>query len=129
MRTISPHDQRGFNLIEVLVAMSLIALVCNSLIASFISQSKFNSLSQERTWAAQAAQMTLDDLRSDEVGSMPLSGHEIRTVAVGGKSYSARIDYCSVASFCTSKTIRHLRVRVTRHGSTLYDVETVYTQL
>lgn len=125
----SMFHQRGFNLIEVLVAMSLIALVCNSLVASFISQSKFNSLSQERTWAAQAAQMVLDDLRSDDVGSMPLSGFETRTKTVGGKVYQARVDFCSATTFCTSNTIRHLRVRVTRHGSTLYDVETVYTQL
>lgn len=122
-------SQAGFNLIEVLVAMALIALVCNSLVASFISQSKFNSLSQERTWAAQAAQMVLDDLRSDDIVTMTALGSEIRTITVGENQYRAQIEYCSEASFCTSSTIRHLRVRISRHGTTLYDVQTVYTQL
>jgi type II secretion system protein I len=129
MRLNNRTQQQGFNLIEVLVAMALIAVVSNSMVASFATQSRFNSNAEERTRASQVAQVVLDDLRSDDVTLMPTTGLQTRSVVLAGKSYSVRIDYCSSSEHCTSNTIRHLRVRVSRSGVSLYDVQTVYTQL
>lgn len=121
---------RGFGLIEVLVSVGLISIIATSVTAGFISQTRFDSLAQERGRATAAAQLVLDSYRLQDPTTLPSSGSATQSVTVAGKTFTVRTSFCATAALCSSSRIRHLKAVVTNSiGLTLYQVETVYAQL
>lgn len=122
------NNNKGFTLIEVLVALFIFALVCASTAPAFINHAKYNHNSQEKTAAINIAEKVLNKLRTKDITNLPSRGYELKTYIIDGKTYIAKIYYCNTLKYC-SKASRHLSVEISKDSKMLYSVETVYTQL
>ena len=121
--------QKGFTLIEVLVALSLFALVSAGMVPSFVLFLKYNRSAQIKTEAALAAQEILDEMRVEDPSDMPDSGSDpAQTVASGDHDFEVTVSYCENPAYCATDT-KHLSIDVAYQGTTIYEVETVYTDL
>ncbi|NLF25020.1 MAG: type II secretion system protein [Deltaproteobacteria bacterium] len=120
----------GFTLVEVLVALGVLALVTSAVAPSFLRFMHYNTRTEIKTEAIQAAQRVLDELRLSDPRTLPTSGSTpSETVMVGGRSYDVTVSYCENATYCPSENTRHLTVDVVYKGEQVYEVETVYTRL
>lgn len=123
-------NHRGFTLIEVMIAVAIFGLVIAGMAPAFAAHIRFNTESELRSNAIAAAQHTLDELRFEDVTSMPSSGSVGPTnVVVGDKTFQVVRTFCGTASYCTSNRIRHIRVEVSYRERVIYGIETVYTDL
>lgn len=121
--------ERGFTLVETLVAMGILSMVVVGVLASFMVQSASNTRSEQRTEAVAVAEQTLEFLRLDDPETMPDSGTTgPQLVNLNGREYEVYTSYCAQSGYC-SDTARHLVVQVFLNGREVYDVETIYTQL
>jgi prepilin-type N-terminal cleavage/methylation domain-containing protein len=123
-------SERGFTLIEVIVAIGLFGIVAMGLAGGFVSQMKTNNENAIRIQAISAAQQVLDSLRVEDPASFPPTGSDApRNITVSGRVFSVVVSYCSISSLCPATTTRHLRASVTYKGKKRYEVDTVFSQL
>ncbi len=123
------RDSSGMTLVEVLIALAILALVMMAMLPSFLSYFDANTRNEQRTGAVEAAQHVVETLRRDDPATLPTSGSSsIQVVTVGSRDYEVVTHYCRNASFCTSAS-RHLVIEVRLGGSEIYSVESVFTQL
>lgn len=123
------YQERGFTLVEVLVALMIFALVSALMAPSFIYHQTVNSNQEIRTGAMAAAQRTLDDLRTETISGLPSSGSVgPTTISVDGKNFAVTTTYCGDPSLCDTNT-RQLEVAVSFRNEVIYEVETVFTAL
>lgn len=120
---------RGLTLVEVLVALAILALI-GPVLAGFIGYLRINTRAEIRSQAVTLAQERLESLRLVNPQSLPTGGCQEETRSRGGRTYTVRTCYCENRSLCGAGA-RHLSVRVFLSGETtpVYQVETVYTQL
>ena len=122
-------NQRGFTILELLIALGIFSIVSSAMAPAFIGYLKFNTASEIRSEASSAAQQTLDELRVFDPATMPSSGSDpVLALTVGLRQYDVTVSYCVNATYCTAAS-RHIQVEVAYSGKTVYQVETVYTQL
>ena len=115
---------------EVLAALSIFGLLAAGMGPIFLQQLSHNRLAEVKTEAMGAAQIVLDRLRTQDPATLPATGAgSTQTVAVGTRDYLVTPSYCEDASFCTSSTVRHVRVRVQYKGQQVFVTQTVYAQL
>ena len=120
---------RGFTLLEVLVALSILGIVSAGLVPNFIRQLKFNTQSEVRAEAIEAAVRVLDLLRLADPTGLPSSGSSDQAiVSIGDRDFGVTTAYCPETTYCTSNT-RHLRVLVAYKNDQVYTVDTVFTKL
>jgi prepilin-type N-terminal cleavage/methylation domain-containing protein len=120
---------RGFTLAEALVAIALLAVTATAITTSLLVQTAANSRSENRLAAAKAAEQILETLRMNDPESMPSSGIVgPQLVTVNRRPFEAFISYCANPSLCSARA-RHISVELRLHGTRIYDVETVFTQL
>ena len=125
--TVGP---RGFTLGEALIALALVAMVAVAVMPVFVAHMDANTRDEIRTGAVGAAQQRLEALRLEAPASMPESGSTApQLVDVDGRTYEVVTHYCELDGYCEKNRSRHIRVEVRIHGKTIYDVETVYTEL
>ncbi|WP_299203951.1 type II secretion system protein [uncultured Amphritea sp.] len=70
--------QRGFSLLEVLVAMVIAALTLGVILNLFSGAAKSAAINSDYRNAVQVAESTLEQLASDPLRSNDLEGHESR---------------------------------------------------
>jgi type II secretion system protein I len=122
--------ERGFSLAEALIALGILAVVAVSILPAFMTHVRANSRNELRSSAISAAQERLENLRLQNPEGMPESGSSApQLVTVDGRQLEVITHYCERSEYCTDDRSRHIRVEVKVHGRTVYDVETVYTQL
>ena len=122
------RHQQGFSLMEVLVSLSVMAIVLANIIPTFAFQLKQNTKAEVRTAALQAGQRVIDELRFVSPAAMPSSGAgTAQTIAVDGRNFTVTPYYCLRSSYCTSSSARHITVRVVFQGTQVYETETVFT--
>jgi prepilin-type N-terminal cleavage/methylation domain-containing protein len=123
-------ENKGFTLIEVLVALVFFSIAMVGFQKSFIGIMKYNLNAEKETEAAAAAQTVLDELRTEDVKLMPSSGTASpEEIKVGKRFYEVVVKYCSDPSFCVGDNNRHLLVKVVHEGKEIYEVATVFTKL
>jgi len=122
------RKKKGFSLIEVIIAIAILAVALVAIVPVFTNYLQTNSSTEERTQAVALTQERMEELRLRDPMSLPTSGTETVTVVRGGKSYIVRTTYCSNASLCDAAT-RHVKVRVERGGKKVYEAETVFTKV
>jgi len=122
--------ERGFSLTEALIALALLAMVAAAILPAFTTHLRANARNEVRSSAVSAAQQRLESLRLQDPASMPDSGSSApQRVHVDGRDFDVVTHYCERNEYCDDSRSRHLRVEVRFEGRTIYDVETVYTQL
>ncbi len=122
--------EKGFTLIEVMIAMLIFLLILGGMLPVFLSFAKFNTASQTKSEAMNAASYVLDQLRLTDPLAMPTAGATTsETVSIGSKDFTVTTAYCSDMTYCGTVNNRHILVRVNYKGKQLYAVETVFTQL
>jgi type II secretion system protein I len=123
-------NARGFSLIEALMAVAILAMVAVGVLPAIISHMDANSRNELRSGAISAAEERLEALRLQDPVALPDSGSSApQLVTVDGREYEVITHYCERSELCSGDSSRHLRVEVRFDGRTVYDVETVYTQL
>ena len=123
-------NERGFSLTEALVAVAILAMVAVGVLPAFMTHMDANSRNELRSGAISAAQERLEALRLVDPSGLPTSGStDPQLVTVDGREFEVVTHYCERTEYCQSDASRALRVEVRFDGRTIYDVETVYTQL
>ena len=122
-------NQRGFGLVESLVALALMGIVLTGLLPSFMVFLRANTLNDTRSGALAAAQQIVEGLRRQDPSLLPSSGASAaQLVAVGGREFEVVTRYCSRPEHCNSES-RQLLVEVSYGGRQVLSVETVQTAL
>lgn len=121
--------QKGFSLLEVLIALVLFSLIILSVNASQTQYIRSNHEGQVKAEAVYAAQTVIDEIRQKNILSLPTSGSESpkNIVMNSNRNYQVTVSYCSDSSFCTTEDVRHVAVDVSYNGDTVYRTETVFT--
>ena len=122
-------SERGFGLVESLVALVLMGIVLTGLLPSLMVFLRANTLNDTRSGALAAAQQVVERLRRQDPALLPLSGASApQLVAVGGREFEVITRYCSRPEHCNPDS-RQLLVEVTFGGRQVLSVETVQTAL
>ena len=122
-------NQRGFTLIESLVALAILSMVVVGVMGSFSVQIVANTASEQRMEATNAAEQVIEFLRLDDPELMPNSGTVgPQLVTLNNRGYEVYTKFCTRAEYCNA-TARHLLVEVFLDGRRVYDVETIFTQM
>ena len=120
----------GFTLLEVLVSMTILALVTASIGPAFHSFFEANTNMERRTAAIEAAQRVLDNLRFEDTDDLPASGSgTTESITIANYPFEVTPVFCSDATYCTSVNTRHILVSVAYNGEEIYEIQTVYTKL
>lgn len=120
----------GFTLLEVLVALTILALGMTAVAPGFHTQAKFNYRAEIKTAAIQAAQLKLDRLRLLDPMTLPSTGtSNLEAILIGGREFVVESGYCEDSQYCVSNRMRHITVRVYYRDMQVYEIETVYTKL
>ncbi len=130
MKSRWQKQQAGFTMMEVLVAMTIMALVSAAMAPVFHQHAKTNTEMEKRTAAVEAAQQILDLLRFSDMTTLPTSGAgTTQTINTSGYAFSATPYYCRTADLCQSTSTRHITVEISYQNEKIYELETVYTKL
>ena len=120
---------RGFTLTEAMIALSILGVAMAGVLPTFLTYSDTNTLSEQRSGAVAAAQLTAEALRQADPGSLPSSGSSaVQVIRVGERDFEVQSHYCLRPTYCGTDS-RHLTIEVFYGGRTIYSVETVYTRL
>ena len=119
---------KGFTLIEVLVAITIFGIVIGSLASSSIGFTKWITTNEKRIGAIAAVQSKIEGFRDDDPSAMPTSGTVSETVISAGKSYVLETTYCQTTAYCTVSA-RHITVVAKFNGTQLFKAQTVFSQL
>ena len=153
------NSRRGVGLIEVLVAIAILATILVFIVPSFTFYLQVNTQSEIRTQAVTLAQEALEQLRLFDPRLLPTSGeYPISAdytnssstpqtcpdssngntsngttnpceVERHGRKYEVKVAFCPENTSYCNDNQRHVRVEVKYRGDTVYEVETVFTKL
>jgi prepilin-type N-terminal cleavage/methylation domain-containing protein len=122
-------SQRGFTLLEALIAVSLLGIVLAGVVPTFLTYLDVNTLTEERSAAIAVAQQAVEELRQADPTAMPTTGTSpVQVISVGQRDFEVVTRFCTAPAFCTSDS-RHLVVEVRFGGRTVYSIETIFTAL
>ena len=137
----------GVSLIEVLVAIAILAIVLVAVVPAFVYYLQTNTKTEVRTQAVALAQEALEHLRLLDPSYLPSSGAyppfadyssppptcnaapTACQVTRRGRTYTVRVVFCPGGSGLCGPHARHVRVEVDQGGKEIYAVETVFTKL
>lgn len=124
------HLQQGFSLVELLGALAVLGIIVGVMLTAIIGNTQLNTRTEQNAQATVAAQQVLDDARTSDPSSMPLSGAKAaETVNVGGRDYKVTLRYCvSTPNYCSGNA-RQIQAKVEYGGKNIFTVETVFTSV
>ena len=122
-------NDRGFSLLESLVAMALLSVLLAGVVPVFFVMLKTNTRNEERSGAVAVAQQSMEQLRQQDPAEMPGSGSTYpQVVSVDNRDYEVVNWYCLLPTYCGDDS-RHVLIEVNYGGKTIFSAESVYTQL
>jgi len=122
-------NERGFTLMEVLLALALVGTVVLGVVPAFIACKDSNSRNEVRSAAAAAGQAVLEAHRRLDPAAFPSSGSSAtEVVTVGRRDFEVITYYCVEPTWCDTQS-RHLLVEVGFGNEVVFTVETVFTKL
>jgi prepilin-type N-terminal cleavage/methylation domain-containing protein len=121
--------EAGFTLIETLVALVIVGLAVAAATSSLMTNLTFNRKAERAFEGAQAAQTVLDEIRKEDVSTLPASGADsVRQISTQSRrTYDVYVSYCTDGTYCTDNDVRQLSVRVEHKGAVVYQTQTVFT--
>jgi len=128
---MSRINQKGFSLLEVLIAVVLFSIILLSASGAQRQYLKSNHVGEIKSEAAHAAQNVIDLLRQRDVLTMPTTGvDDTRQVLMNSKrTYDVDVAYCTNPTHCTTNEVRQIYVAVYWKDDLIYETETVFTNL
>ena len=124
------NNDQAFSMLEVLVALTILAIVIGAYLSSLRYQTRLNYQNEVRSAAMQAAQQVLDELRTKDPTTMPSSGTDgPRTIDIENRTFTVVVSYCEQSAFCPTNDVRHLTVHSDYKNERRYSVQTIYTKL
>ena len=129
MVTVMQHKgQEGSSLVEVLIAVLILATALVSTFSAMTAFTAMNTRTQVRSNAAFAARAHLEGLRYTDPETLPTSGTATTTTVVGANMLTVVTEYCVTSSYCDDAT-RHVVVTIQENGKDVLETETVFTSL
>lgn len=126
---IARREESGFTLLESLVAMSIMGMLFAGILPAFLLCSQITGRNENRSEAISAARLTIENLREQDIPTLPTSGSTGPvSMIVGGHTYSVLTRYCVDTSLCPAET-RHVTVEVSFAGTSVYTLESIFTVL
>ncbi len=126
--------ENAFSLIEILVALSILAFVLTAFHTSLTQASNSIKNAEIKSEAQIAAQQVLDVLRLANPSTLPRTrtSDPAENIIVGRTTYQVLVTYCSNLTYCpptTTNDTRHVAVDVKYNNQLVYEVESVFTKL
>jgi prepilin-type N-terminal cleavage/methylation domain-containing protein len=122
-------SQRGFSLVEVLLAVALVGTVILGVLPAFVVCKDTNTGNELRSGAAAAAQSVMEAYRREDPATLPTSGSSpLQVITVGDRDYEVVTHFCVESVWCDLQS-RHLVVEVGFGTETILSIESVYTKL
>ncbi len=124
---------QGFTLLEVLVSLTLVAIVTTTMTNSALMNARTNNSIHLKLTSATIAQEILDSMRTlnqDEIQSLPSTSGTTttQTKTVDGKTFTVNTVYCLNTAFCDTD-MRHITLRILYRGIQVYEIQTIYSSL
>lgn len=128
LKNIILNNERAFSLMEVIISLGVIGIVLGGMAPVFANQVRLIKQTEILNEAALAGQKVIDDLRSQDILSLPTSGSNTTTITVGKRTYEVTTSFCNRESYCDSGS-RDISVNVNYNEKTFYTIETVFAAL
>ncbi len=119
---------QGLSIVEVIVAMAILAIVMAGVLPGFIGNLQVNSRTELRGTAISIAQEELERLRQEDLLNPTPAFPRQRNVSVDGRTFLVVSRLCVNTAYCSGAS-RHVQVQVSYQGSQVYAAETIYTRL
>jgi len=124
------RSERGFTIIEVMVALGMFGVVSAMMATSMVQMQRTNYENEIRSNAYAAAQLVLDDYRSQNISLLPSTGNApVQNIVISGRTFQVTPTFCLTPSDCTSTNVRGIRASVSYRNQVRYFVDTVYARL
>ena len=124
---LSHRKNAGFTLTEVLLAITVIAVVFSVAIPVFVSFAGINRLSEQRTVANNAVRQSLELLRNVPISTMPNSGSIVQNLTLDGHALVITTYYCPVTTAPCNATSKNIKAEVKENGKVLTTISTVFS--
>jgi prepilin-type N-terminal cleavage/methylation domain-containing protein len=122
-------NERGFSLLEVLLAVALVGIVIMGVVPAFITCKDVNARNEVRSGALAAAQRLMEEHRRVDPATLPSSGSSsIQLMSVGKRDYEVVAHYCIASALCDHQS-RHITIEAGFGNETLLTIEAVFTKL
>ena len=122
-------SERGFSLVEAVVAIAILGTVVIGILPAFTVQFSSNTRNEVRSGAVAVTQIVIEDHRMDDPTTMPTGGSDAPVFhSIGNRDYEAITHYCLRNEYCDTYS-RHLLVEVFLDNRKVYDVETIFVKL
>lgn len=123
---LSARKKQGFTLIEVLIALTVLAVVFSVSIPVFVSFAGINRRSEQTTVANNAARQSLELLRNVPISTMSNSGNAAQNVTLDGHDLVITTYFCPETTPCNT-TSKNIKVEVKENGKVLTTINTVFS--
>lgn len=124
----------AFSLLEMLVAISILAFVLTAFHSSLSHASTSIKNAEIKSEAQIAGQQVLDLIRLSNPAILPdtITSDAAENIIVGNTTYQVVATYCRNENYCppiTTNDTRHVAVDVYFNNELIFEVESVYTKL
>src|SRR5213593_2804650 len=118
-RGASANNQRGFTLLEIMIAFVLMMIVTLGAASLFVYAINYNSGAYDRTLAHAVAQRQMESLRRTPFDSLVTPAQPEPDVTSGGRQFSIVTTVCAdAAAGCGgSATLKKVTIQVTPQGA------------
>ena len=122
-------NQNGFTMLEALLAVAILAIVLVGVLPAFTTFVNVNRLSEERSGAVAAGQLSMEALRQSDPSTLPDTGNTgPDVIEIGGREFEVVRRWCTRPALCDPES-RHVLVEVRFGGDVAYTLESVFTAL
>ena len=83
-----PNNNGGFSLLEVILAMAILAIISIPLLSYFTQSMKYNAMMADKQHATNLAQEVLEDLKNQKELAVVTTGAGFRVPYLEGKGYT-----------------------------------------
>ena len=87
-----PNNNGGFSLLEVILAMAILAIISIPLLSYFTQSMKYNAMMADKQHATNLAQEVLEDLKNQKELAVVTTGAGFRVPYLEGKGYTLLSD-------------------------------------